>query len=312
MLFYLFVAADGIAVLTFGLVLFGIVNHAERRSIAGPSRLSGVFIAASGIVIGSVVVFYLMPLWTSPADPVAWQYAGPLFGGGVVAVVLVTAVFRRPPIPERTGLDLTDVDLMPRRLWSYGRAGWFVTWLVLAAVLIATVVTAGLASSADDKGRFDQVSIAFGDYTRSSTAFPGWYVGIPVLIGLTVLALATAFALARITSTPLRTTGDAARTTRATRGAWTRAVMRLSTGSSAFTLGTLWIFIGRASTLAGQLPATGGGKITVVTPFAALQIPLIIVGLLLCGCGIGMATSTASIRRPVHEPSQIPEPTGHR
>jgi hypothetical protein len=73
--------------------------------------------------------------------------------------------------------------------------------------------------------------------------------------------------------------------------------MGISTGSIAFTLGALWLFIARSSSLAAQFPTTGG-RVDVVTSFAALQIPLNGLGLVLCGVGLGLMAATGTLRTP--------------
>ncbi|MGA0568367.1 hypothetical protein ACO2Q7_13620 [Rathayibacter sp. KR2-224] len=249
---------------------------------------SATAMTASLLAIAGVVVFYGVQLWWPPLQAVRWHYAAVLTAAA--AALALIGVTTRSARPVRAGakLNFDAVDLTARRAWSYGKAWWMGAWTVLALLLVVTVVLAGFAASLDGSGRSAAITIVAGT-TTSATDFPGWFYGIPVLIAFALMVASTLFAMSRVTR-PVARANNSAHVV-AAREVTVRRVVGLSTGSIAFTLGTLWLFIARSSSLAAQVPTTGG-SVDVVTPFAALQIPLNGLGLILCGVGVGLIAAS--------------------
>lgn len=293
--------AEEIAVLAIALVTLGIAAHAGRRE-GSAARTSVPAIAASLLTVVAVVIFYGVRFWTSPAHPAGWRYAIVLAGAAVALLLLALTTRSARSAKASAELDFTAVDLTPRRAWAYGKTWWLVSWLVLALLLIATVVIAGLVASPDTAGRAAAITIEAGT-TTASTNFPGWFYGLPVLIAFVPLGALTLVAMSRVSG--LLTRADNSQYVLAARRAMVRRIMGISTGAIAFTLGTLWLFIARSSSLAAQFPTTGG-RVDVVTSFAALQIPLNGIGLVLCGVGLGVMAATGTVRTPQPETENVP------
>lgn len=285
---------EEIAVLAIALVTVGIASHKSRRGGRG-ARISAPAIVASLLAIAGVVIFYVGQLSNAPVQPVAWHYAVVLVAAAIaLTLIAVTTRSTRRPLATGARLNFDAVDLTAGRAWSYGKTWWMVAWVVLALMLVATVVLAGMAASPDDAGRSAVITIVAGT-TTASTDFPGWFYGVPVLIALAMVIASTLIAMSRVT-------GLLARASRspyvfAARQMMVRRIMGLSTGAIAFTLGSLWLFLARSSALATQLPITGG-NVDVVTSFAALQIPLNGLGLILCGMGVGIIAASGISKMP--------------
>ncbi|WP_460579400.1 hypothetical protein [Humibacter ginsengisoli] len=284
---------EEIAVLAIALVTVGIAAHQSRRGIRR-GRTSAIAIATSVFAIAGVVTFYGLQLSNPPMQPVGWHYAVALASAAVALALLAVTTRSARPVTAGAILNFAAVDLTPRRAWSYGKRWWMATWLVLALLLLATVVVAGLAAARDDSGRSAVITIVTGTMT-ASTDFPGWFYGVPVLIAFALVIASTLFAMSRVTGLLARSTDTGYAL--ASRQVTVRRIMSLSTGSIAFSLGSLWLFIARSSSLATQFP-TAEGRVDVVTSFAALQIPLSGLGLILCGVGVGMMAASGISKTP--------------
>jgi hypothetical protein len=185
MMIIILMFTEEIAVLAIALVTVGIAAHGSRRR--GPRiGFSATAMTASFLVIAGVVVFYGVQLWWPPFQPVRWQYAAVL--AAAAAALALISVTTRSGRPLRAGakLKFDAVDLTARRVWSYGKPWWMVTWLVLALLLVVTVVLAGLAAGPDDAGRSAAITIVAAT-TTAATQFPGWFYGVPVLIAFALM-----------------------------------------------------------------------------------------------------------------------------
>lgn len=205
---------------------------------------------------------------------------------------------------------LLAVDLTPRTLWSFGSRWWFAGWVALAGLLVATVVLAGLASSADESGRHVMISMPMGSGT-AGTLFFGWSFGMPVLAALTLLTAIVLIALARVARPALPSDPIARDQDRAARRSKTATILVLSAGAVAFTLGAAWIFIARASGLAASFSGPDGIPIEFGTSFAALGTPLTVLGVMLMGCGAALVVfPLCRPRRDPRSPVATPQLAG--
>ncbi|WDH77403.1 hypothetical protein PTQ19_07535 [Microbacterium esteraromaticum] len=203
--------------------------------------------------IENVVRGYVLNL----ADIVEWwQYATPVFAAFLcLAVVLGLIVFRGTTPPERPVVPAT------RRTWmSFGpRAGLVGAGVALLA-LLATTIAAGLASSADERGRFIYLEIPVPNEQIDAIRpwFYGWAYGVPVIICLAALiAVAWATLQSNATRPFLRpeTVGaeQTARVEVASGAVW------IATAGMLLALAGAWRFIARAGSLS-QLTVQGEGR----------------------------------------------------
>ncbi|MEQ6899140.1 hypothetical protein [Microbacterium sp. KR10-403] len=205
--------------------------------------------AVRGVAIGVIAVFiidvlvrgYLLDL----SDVVSWwRFATPLFVALVgVCVVLSLVTTRGTTRPE------SPVSPTARRTWtSFGpRAGLIGAGIVLAA-LVATTVTAGLASSPDGQGRYIWLVIPVPNESGIDplrTWFYGWAYGVPVLICTAALAIATWVTLQRNAARSF-VRPDTVAAERAARRVVAGGVVRIATGAMLLSLAGAWRLISSA------------------------------------------------------------------
>lgn len=240
--------------------------------------------------VASVVAFAAAGLstlrvWVPNRTSDSWDsFLMPL---AVVSVGIVV-LFVTPTGARRKLFGLVKaIDLTPRSVWSFGRASWFGSWTLGAALLTATVCLAGLASSTDSEGRFAVLSVAVGNAASSST-FLGWYYGVPILIGLAVLTAVTFIAIWVIARPTLAWTVDGRAVDVWLRRLRTRTVLSLSGGAVVLTLAWSLLCIGSGAAMRLEIPGGNLGSIAVGTPVAALVVPFNIAGLVLQGLGLAL------------------------
>lgn len=178
----------------------------------------------------------------------------------------------------------------------FGRRWWLTGWIAIAAGLIASVVVAGLASSADSDGRYAVITVENEEFSGSSTIL-GWYFGIPILIGVAVLVTVTVVALRLGTRSPL--SGDRQNVDWWLRRHRTRTVLLIGAGALVLTLGWALISIGGAASLV----ASGPSGVPLSPPFAALSGPLRVTGLVLQGVGVAMFLVPVFTKQPRRVPA---------
>lgn len=153
----------------------------ERLTLAIGALAVLLAVAAQNILDG-----YVVPL----VDVIAWwRYATPLAAATIVLLVALTVVRVR-------GTTRSQVPVLPvvRRTWlSFGpRAGLSVSAATLL-LLIGTTVSAGLASSTDDQGRFAWLVVPVPNEAEVDPLRPqfyGWAYGTPVLACALALVIA--------------------------------------------------------------------------------------------------------------------------
>lgn len=146
-----------------------------------------------------------------------FAFISPLIAGLVVAIAAaispqVSSAQKVSPRRQASLDERSPWRLIPR--WSYVIPG-------LAAIILACAVTFfGFTSTTNDAGQHRlldaslRVAPAGPDpeftlielHGQQADGYPGWYVGIPVLIGAAILSVITVIALYRITDLPLRGT----------------------------------------------------------------------------------------------------------
>lgn len=272
---------DEIVVLIVGFIVLGVALHLVRRTRGTAPNQTVVGRVSSLIALAGVVLFWLARFWFAGPMDTTWRFGVPL-----AAATLAVGVFAGLGSRAKAAEGAREVDLSPRSVWTFGSSWWFAGVFTLAGMLVATVILAGLASSTDDQGRHTLIVLDVGAI-QAGTVFFGWAFGIPMLIALAALLVLVFIALwlvARpaVPADPIsRDLEVAARRNRV------RTVLAIASGAMAFTLGAALVFLGRSSALAASVSAEGG-RIELVTSFAALGTPFMITGLLLQGLGVAL------------------------
>ena len=202
-----------------------------------------------------LVVGFLLALDPLSVQPRGWL--GLLQAlGGAVAAILACAVFVASPLaawPSSTGVR--TAELVPRGGGSFGPRWGFTLPLVSGGILVSFLVLTGLASSRDDFGLFRAFTIAYGNGSSTSSPYPGWFYGVPIIGATLVLGVVVLLALRRIALAPRPASpiffdaDDAARRT------LTRFVMLLSSSA-------LLLYFGAVAALAGQITSNAATNLT--------------------------------------------------
>ncbi|WP_460782116.1 hypothetical protein [Microbacterium shaanxiense] len=207
----------------------------ERRTLAVSALAVIVAFMAENVVRGYVV---------NMADVVSWwRFALPVFVAlaGVTALLMMIGVgaARIPARPAGLGI---------RRTWmSFGPRAGIVGALVVALALCVTTITAGLASSPDDQGRYVYLEIPVPNESIDPvrTWFYGWAYGIPVLMCLFALSLATVVTLHRSAVRPFLS-AESAGVEQAARSEVAAGAVRVAVGGLLLALAGAWRFIAGA------------------------------------------------------------------
>lgn len=161
-------------------------------------------------------------------------------GGGFAG--LATYLLWRPAKPFEPN-DVREADLTQRTPLGFGPRWAFTIPLVAAAIMILGLVAAGLASTQDANGDWRRISVDLVEtwkiYDGVITqlfrgthliSFPGWYYGVPLIIGVIVLVALTFWALHRTAGEP-RIPGTTAELDTAVRTTKTKFLMASSSAA---------------------------------------------------------------------------------
>lgn len=145
----------------------------------------GAMVVLVALAVENVLRGYVLDL----VDVVEWwQYATPVFTALLVVLAALGLIMFRRRAPE------APVRSSVRRTWTtFGSRSARILAAVVAALLTATTIGAGLASSADDRGRYIYLAVPVPNTSIHSLQFwfYGWSFGVPVLVctGLLVTAV---------------------------------------------------------------------------------------------------------------------------
>ncbi|OJU40253.1 MAG: hypothetical protein BGN97_02825 [Microbacterium sp. 69-10] len=139
--------------------------------------------------------------------------------------------------PRSAGLE--------RRSWlSVIPKGWLHGFAEVGAVFVIVIVFCGLTADADDHGRSRGIGFGDEDVSSLATPYPGWFYGVPALVGLSVLAAAVVLALHRIGSAPAFPAPEDANADMQWRQASASVILKLAMGAMLFTLGGIMLMAG--------------------------------------------------------------------
>ncbi|WP_150308502.1 hypothetical protein [Planctomonas psychrotolerans] len=224
-----------------------------------------------------------------------------LLAPGAAAIVGLTVLGAIPPARMNT-VTLSprrSASLAPRRPWSFGPP-WAYLIPLTAAVSAAIFTTlAGMSSTVADDGTYRAIRVSLGDATSTSTPYPGWYYGVPLLIMTALLTAATLFALARIASAPAPADEALTEADRILRIASTRVVMKVSSGALFAYFGGALFFAGQATRNAATFLT--GTSATVVQPEGVVGTVEVVAGTggLILGAVLLCLAAIDAVRAPV-------------
>lgn len=240
-----------------GVALVAARQHGERRRAASHNEAAAQSVAARylperralGIgAIAVIVVFvgenlvrgYLLNL----SDIVEWwQYATPVFAAFLSLTVVLGLIAFRGTTPEQ------PVVPTARRTWTSFGPSIGITGAVAALVaLLGTTIAAGLASSADERGRYIYLEIPIANEPMVDPLRPwfyGWSFGLPVIVCVAALVAVIWVTLRSNAVRPflrLETIGAE----RAARAEIAAGAVRIATAGMLLALAGAWRFIARS------------------------------------------------------------------
>jgi hypothetical protein len=153
----------------------------ERRTLGATAIAVVILFVVEGIVRGYIL---------NAADVVSWwRFALPLLCAALGLIVLLALVVTRGTTPPEVPVANA------RRSWmTFGPRVGIIAACVAFAALLTTTVSAGLASSPDDRGRYIWLVIPVPNEAAIDPIrqwFYGWAYGVPVLVCLALLGAAT-------------------------------------------------------------------------------------------------------------------------
>ncbi|SJN35486.1 hypothetical protein FM104_08910 [Microbacterium esteraromaticum] len=279
-------------------VIVWVATRRRRRGIAVSPRVVPMIEAARRRAVIAVLVAIAVLVSLSVAG-LRWSALGQVFNvASLVAAAAGIAVYSAMPpriVPVAEG-EVRAATLIPRSLRSVVPRRRMLMFGATAVLFLLVVVFGGLTAADDDNGGWSRV-IRFESPHASHMAspYPGWFYGIPALISLVVLIIATAAALHRISSTPAFPSADDAHIDAQWRRRTGETILGLSTGAILFTLGGIACIAGSAilrsvldETSALWLVA-GYGLVTLgVVALLASAVSVTVAGLTAAGIGARM------------------------
>ncbi|PWC07166.1 hypothetical protein [Mycetocola zhujimingii] len=231
-----------------------------KRTPAAAARYSSERGALGGGAIAVIIVFaaenvvrgYLLNL----SDVVAWwEYATPVFTAFLsLSVVLWLIVFRGTIPPEQPVLSVS-----PRTWISFGPRTGIAMSIAAVCALFMTTVAAGLASSADSRGRYIHLEIPVPNEAIDALRpwFYGWAYGVPVIICLAALAITCGVTLQRNAARPFMRP-DTVGAERAARVEIASSAVLITTAASLLALGGAFRLIASSGSISALVVQNGG------------------------------------------------------
>ncbi len=268
--------------------------------------------ALVSLIIGGAVaaMLGLIGSWWPRGYGLPYALAG---SAAAVFGLLTYTLYPRPAWSPGSG-GRTVAELTPRVPAAFARQWVFVLPLVSAVALILGLLLTGLYSSTDEKGLhrvFQRRSLSgWGvengqvvdvQYNLSSTGpFPGWYYGIPVMIGTILLIGVVYWSLRRITRAARPASPDLFDTDTTLRSLQTTFVMAASSAALAFQVAGLAAITGNVLRIAHRdsIPTadlTAAAGTVPVEPGHTLALALILSSLVIVVAAVVLLVKAISV-----------------
>ena len=217
----------------------------RRRYLPERRTLSIAALAVIVLFVGEHVISgYVLDLF----DAVAWwRYAAPLVVAALGILILLSLILTH-------GTTASEVPVPPvaRRTWlSFGPRRGIIAAGILALVLVATTVFAGLASSSNSRGWYVWVEIPIANEPALDPVRPwfyGWTYGIPVLLCLLPL-ISVAWAVLHANAARPYLRPDAVAVERPQRRGLAAGVVGIAVAGMLLALAGAWRLIASAGTI---------------------------------------------------------------
>lgn len=235
----------------------GLLPAAEPRSVRAryvPERRAVGVVAVMMIAL-FFADYVLRGYILTGADQLHWwRFATPIACAAIGAGVVLALIVIRGTAPAEAAVVSVE-----RRSWgSFSPRFALIGVGVIALILTATTVSAGIASSPNGRGQYTWLIIPIpneGTIDPIRLPFYGWTYGVPVLVSLGALLAVAWFALDRNAAPPyLR--ADTVVVERSARREIARNVTRVTAAAMLLTLAGAWRFIARAGS-GSQLTVMG-------------------------------------------------------
>lgn len=176
-----------------------------------------------------------------------------------------------------------DAVLVPRSALSAVPARWAAVLLVVTALFVLLIVFCGMTAGVDEAGRARTIRFEAPDMASWSSPYPGWFYGVPALLGLLCLSVCMVIALRRISSTAAFPRAADAELDRHWRRRSVEVVLKLAIGAVLFSFGGIAVIAGLAM---------GNAVIDGSTPVVwwVIAVSLRIIGLVALVLSVGSVT----------------------
>lgn len=245
----------------------------EVRAVITSSqrRAGGAIALAIGLLLAMVSLGFAIP-WAL-GIPLALAPTVAASGGLLFYAFPGQRAFRIPAGSVRSA------SLEPRSPWVLARHPSI--WLLLGTALGLTLflVFAGVTASSDEFGRSRWIMVSTPVSSSAAGPYPGWFYGVPILLGVALLLASTFIALDRISKIPAFPKKELANIDRQWRLGSTRIVSAISSTGLLVTWAGVMLIAGNA--LHSVNTGTGGSAAGTAagTVFTTLGIVALIAGM---------------------------------
>lgn len=221
----------------------------RRRPVDLPARIAPVIAAArrrAVIAVAFALVVFLTVAIAGLTVPglLGWPLAVAPLVAAAAGMLLYAAT---PPRDVALSADQPRTATLSPRSWrTSSPRRWLLAGVEIGAVFVAVVVFCGLTASTDDQGRSRTIRFESALAASTSSPYPGWFYGIPALIGLAALVAATIIALQRIGAVAAFPDPDDADADAQWRRQSASVILKLAVGATLFSLGGTAMIAGGA------------------------------------------------------------------
>ncbi|MFE6997620.1 hypothetical protein ACFVAE_16795 [Microbacterium sp. NPDC057659] len=219
-------------------IVWLIVHRRGRAEL--PERIAPVVAAARRRVLFAVLTALLVFVIGAALGLMLPDLLGlPLAVTPLVSAAAGLLVYAAtPPRDVEVDADEPRSARLEHRSWrSFIPRGWVHACIEIVVVFVAVVLCCGVTATDDEQGRSRAIGFTVGGEAAAGTPYPGWYYGVPALIGLALLVAATIVALQGIGSTAVFPRPEDAESDAQWRQASASVVLKLSIGAVLLSLG---------------------------------------------------------------------------